>query len=379
MDKKIYPVKFNPEQALFEGAKKVFGENGGVNSSIHPSSTFTTMDPETMSQMFNGKVSEQGCYLYGRHFHPNAMNFGVQMAAMENTEIAYPVASGMAAISSVIKQIVQPNGHIIASSNIYGGTYAFLKNLAPRYGIDVTFLDDMTPENVEGALTDFTDLVFFEMHSNPSLKVVDALGISKIIEPMGIDIVVDNTFSPLIYSPANLGASVVIHSGTKFINGMSDGISGVICCDTALLSEMMDLNSGELMLSGPVLDARSCWQLQQYLQTLPVRMREHSFRTMKIAENLEAENKFKVIYPGLESHPSHELAILQANEGFGFGGLMAVDLETYENARKFVMQIQDSGWGLNAVSLGYYHSLLSISGSSTSSEIEPEVQALTQL
>lgn len=379
MDKARNVSRFNPEQALLDGAQKIFGEFGGVNNCIHPSSTFTTMDPETMSKMFQGELDQQGCYLYGRHFHPNALNLGIQMAAVENTEVAYPVASGMAAITTAIKQIVQPDGHIIASSNVYGGTYAFLKNLAPRYGIEVTFLEELTAEKVRMVVKDNTDLLFYEMHSNPTLRVPDALSISDAVSEYNLDIMVDNTFTPLIYTPTNLGASVVVHSGTKFINGMSDGISGLICCDHELMKDMMDLNTGELMLSGPVLDARSCWQLQQYLQTLPLRIREHSFRALKIAEYLDSLHKFQVIYPGLETHPDHQLAILQANAGFGFGGLMAIDLETYENARKFVLCVQESGWGLNAVSLGYYHSLLSISGSSTSSEIEPEMQEKAKL
>jgi len=379
MDKMKLIAKFDPEQALLEGAQKIFGENGGVNSSIHPSTTFTTMDPETMSKMFKGEVSDAGCYLYGRHFHPNSLNLGIQMAAMENTEIAYPVASGMAAITTAIKQIVQPGGHLIASSNVYGGTYAFLKNLAPRYGMDVTFVEEMTEENVREAMQDNTDMVFFEMHSNPTLRVTDALSVSKVCADFGLEMMVDNTFTPLIYTPKNLGATITVHSGTKFLNGMSDGISGVICCEHPLLQEMMDLHDGELMLSGPVMDPRSAWQLQQYLQTLPLRVREHSFRALKLSEQLESLGSFRVIYPGLESHPDHHLVNIQANSGFGYGGLMAIDLETYENARKLVMEIQNSGWGLNAVSLGYYHSLLSISGSSTSSEIEPEMQEKTQL
>jgi len=115
------------------------------------------------------------------------------------------------------------------------------------------------------------------------------------------------------------------------------------------------------------------------MQTLALRVREHSLRALKIAEHLESLGKFQVIYPGLETHPDHDLASFQANHGFGFGGLMAIDLENYDNARRFVMDVQAMGWGLNAVSLGYYHSLLSISGSSTSSEIDADIQAKNEL
>mgnify|MGYP005634709211 FL=1 len=378
MDKINKLAKFNPEQAMFEGSRKVFGEFGGVNSCIHPSSTFTTMDPEIMSQMFSGDLSDQGCYLYGRHFHPNALNLGMQIAAMENTEIAYPVASGMAAITTLIRQVIKGGGEIVASSNVYGGTYAYLRNLAPLEGGRVTFVNSNDTQDILDAVSFMTNLVVFEMHSNPSLNVINLKELKEKL-PAHVKIMVDNTFTPLMYTPANLGADYVVHSGTKFINGMSDGTSGFICCSHEMLQELMDLNSGQLMLSGPVLDARSCWQVQQYMQTLPIRMREHSLRAHEISEALESTEKFKIIYPGLETHPGHEDAKLQAHADFRYGGILAIDLETYENARKYVKLMQDSKWGLNAVSLGYYHTLMSISGSSTSSEIEPDVQEASQL
>jgi len=378
MDKMNKPSKFNPEQAMFEGARKVFGEFGGVNSCIHPSSTFTTMDPEIMSKMFSGDVTDEGCFLYGRHFNPNALNLGLQMAAMENTEIAYPVASGMAAITTLIRQVTQGGGNIVASSNVYGGTYAYLKNIAPLEGNRVTFVNSNETQDILDAVSFMTNLVIFEMHSNPSLNVANLQELRSQL-PDHVKIMVDNTFTPLMYTPANFGADFVVHSGTKFINGMSDGTSGFICCSHEMLQELMDLNTGQLMLSGPVLDARSCWQIQQYMQTLPIRMREHSLRASEIADALESLDKFEIIYPGLESHPDHKIAKLQSNEGYGFGGILAIDLETYENARRFVKLMQDSKWALNAVSLGYYHTLMSISGSSTSSEIEPDVQEASKL
>ena len=375
---KLPRENFDPEQALLTGARRVFGEFGGVNQSIHPSTTFTTMDPEIMSSMFNGSLSQKGCHLYGRHFHPNSLQLGAQVAAMENTQAAYPVASGMAAISTVLNQVLEPGSHIIASQDVYGGTYAYLNNVLRAKEIEVSFVDPCDPESIAAEVAENTKAIFVELMSNPLLKICDLEAISQIAGD-DIQLIVDNTFAPLTFTPANLGADIVIYSGTKFLNGMSDFVSGIICCSSDFLTDLMDLQSGQLMLGGPVLDPKSCFQLQLYLQTLPTRIREHSYRSLIIAGELASKKRFKIIHPGLESSEDFTPAHRQCNKSFAMGGMMAIDLETYENARRFIMALQDSGWAFNAVSLGYFHSLVSISGSSTSSEIDMETQATANL
>ncbi|MBT5347038.1 cystathionine beta-lyase [bacterium] len=361
----------NIEQRM-HNSKRIFGEFGGVNPSIHPSTTFTTLKPETMQKMFNGELEEAGCYLYGRHFHPNSLQTGMLMAAIENTEIAYPVSSGMVAITTTIRQIFKDGGHLVSSSEIYGGSYALFKNVLPKQNIDISFCAPNDIDQILEMTNDKTKAIYLEMHSNPNLKVPDLLTLKDFLKERGQNpkIIIDNTFTPLTYTPKNLGADIIIHSGTKFLNGMSDFVSGMICCSHQFLNELMDLNDGELMLSGPVLDPISSWKMHQNLHTLPLRIKEHSARAEELTFMLDEQQKFKIIYPGLTSHPDHESINEQFNPRFGYGGILAIDLETQTNAEKFVENCQNQGLALNAVSLGYYETLMSISKSSTSSEID---------
>lgn len=371
----------NIEQRM-QANKRIFGEFGGVNPSIHPSTTFTTLKVETMQKMFKGELNEAGCYLYGRHFHPNSLQTGMLMAAIENTEIAYPVSSGMAAIQNTIRQVFQTtindkisyDGHLVSSSEVYGGTFAFFKNLLPALGVNIDYVNQNQTQEILNQVRPETKAIYLEMHSNPSLKGADIQSIknqlnSKNLNPL---IVIDNTFSPLTYTPKELGADIIIHSGTKFLNGMSDFVSGVICCSHDFLQSLMDLHHGELMLSGAVLDPISSHRLFQCLHTLPIRIKEHSQRAEDLAVTLENLGKFRVIYPGLQSHEDSNIINRQFNTNFGYGGILAVDLETQNNAEKFVEESQKKGLALHAVSLGYYDTLMSISKSSTSSEIDEE-------
>jgi methionine-gamma-lyase len=187
-------------------------------------------------------------------------------------------------------------------------------------------------------------------------------------------LVVDNTFTPIVLTPSHLGADVVIHSLTKFINGASDLLGGVICADRDFVYRLMDLHHGRAMLLGPVLDPRSAFDVLQRLPHLPLRMREHGARAMAIASRLE-EIGAPVIYPGLASHPHHRLLRSMINQGFGYGGILAIDCGTRETANRLMSILQNKeAFGLIAVSLGYFDSLISNSGASTSSEIAPEDQ-----
>jgi methionine-gamma-lyase len=182
-------------------------------------------------------------------------------------------------------------------------------------------------------------------------------------------LVVDNTFTPMVVSPARLGADIVIHSMTKFINGASDVIAGCICCSRDFGHSLYDLHTGRVMLMGPVIDPRAAFDLIQRLPHLGLRMREHSRRALAIATHLESLG-FPVIHPGLPSHPQHQLLESMANEGYGFGGILCIDCGSHERANRLLSNIQNENqFGLIAVSLGYYDTLMSCSASSTSFEI----------
>ncbi|MFK8060415.1 MAG: aminotransferase class I/II-fold pyridoxal phosphate-dependent enzyme, partial [Polaribacter sp.] len=213
-------MKFNPADNIQD--LQYFGEFGGVNPSISDSSTYTFLSAKTMFDTFEGNAD--GCYLYSRHSTPSNLYLGEALAAMEGTETANVSASGMGAITPVLMQLCGAGDHIVSSRTIYGGTYAFLKNFTPRFGIETTFVDITKLDIVEKAITKKTKVLYCESVSNPLLEVADIKGLSVLAKKYNLKLVVDNTFSPLSISPIKLGADIVCHSLTKFINGSSDTV-----------------------------------------------------------------------------------------------------------------------------------------------------------
>jgi len=185
--------------------------------------------------------------------------------------------------------------------------------------------------------------------------------------------VIDNTFSPMIVSPHRLGADVVIHSMTKYINGTSDCVAGCVCSTADFIHQLNDINSGASMLLGPVLDSFRAASILKNVHSLHVRMRKHSENALTLAEKFEKLG-IKVYYPGLESHRQHKLLRSVMNDSFGYGGMMAIDVGTYENAAKLMTRMQEEKVGYLAVSLGYFKTLFSSPGHSTSSEIPEDEQ-----
>jgi len=366
---------YNPEQALLE-ARREFGEHGGVAPSISRSATFTVMHSGTMPEIFSGmKGPEQGgCFLYSRHFNPTVDVLSRYLAAMEGTEAAICTASGMSAISCAIMQICKSGDHIVASECIYGGTHALLESLLPQMNITTTFVDITDLEAVKAAITPETRVIYTETMGNPTLRIADIPSLSEEAHKHGIKLVVDNTFSPLIFTPKVLGADVVVYSLTKYINGASDLIAGAVCGDKSFILDLMDLHTGRVMLLGPTMDPRVAFDVIQRIPHLPIRMREHSRRGAAIAQMLKEMN-VKVIYPGLPDHPQYQLAKQQGNKGYGLGGILAIDCGNREKAEELMNVLQnEESFGMIAVSLGYFDTLISCSGSSTSSEIQIEDQ-----
>ena len=348
-----------------------FGEFGGVNPSIADSSTFTYLKASTMQAVFEGE--QEGCHLYSRHTNPSTNYLCEALAGMENTEAAYVTASGMAAITSCTLQICQTGDEIITSRTIYGGTYAFFKNFLPKLGIKVHFIDINKIEEIESHVNENTKMVYCETMSNPLLEIADLPAIARITKKHHLKLVVDNTFTPMIFSPIELGADIVIHSLTKFINGASDAVGGVVCADEEFITDMLDVNHGAGMLLGPVLDAIRAASILKNIKTLHIRMKQHSTNAKYITESFEREG-IKVFYPGAQSHPQHQLMSETFNEEFGYGGMLVLDVKTKKNAYAFMEAMQNDNIGYLAVSLGFYKTLFSAPGSSTSSEIPEEEQ-----
>ena len=348
-----------------------FGEYGGVNPSISDSSTYTFISAKTMFDTFEGNT--EGCYLYSRHSSPSNLYLGEALAALEGTESANVTASGMGAITAVILQLCNSGDHIISSRTIYGGTYAFMKNFLIKFGIKTTFLDITNLDAVAKAITPKTKMIYCESVSNPLLEVADISALSRIAKKNELPLVVDNTFSPLSVSPAKLGADVIIHSLTKFINGTSDCVAGVVCGTTDFCLSLKDVNNGAGMLLGSTLDSLRASSILKNIRTLHIRMKKHSENAQYLAENFEKDG-LRIVYPGLPSHPGHLIMEDQMNPEYGYGGLITMDVGTIENANALMELMQERKLGYLAVSLGFYKTLFSAPGSSTSSEIPLEEQ-----
>ncbi len=362
-------MKFNPAENIQD--LQYFGEFGGVNPSISDSSTYTFLSAKTMFDTFEGNAD--GCYLYSRHSSPSNLYLGEALAALEGTETANVAASGMGAITQVLLQLCKGGDHIVSSRTIYGGTYAFLKNFTPKLNIETTFVDITKLDVVEASINKNTKVLYCESVSNPLLEVADIKGLAALAKKYDLQLVVDNTFSPLSISPAILGADVVIHSLTKFINGSSDTLGGVVCGTQSFINDLRNVNDGASMLLGSTMDSLRAASILKNLRTLHIRMRQHSKNAHFLAEKFEADG-LKTVYPGLVSHPSHSLFKSMMNPEYGFGGMLTIDVGSLDKANELMELMQHKNLGYLAVSLGFYKTLFSAPGSSTSSEIPEDEQ-----
>jgi len=363
-------MAFDPATELQEFL--VFGEFGDVNPSITDSSTYTFLTTEKMEELFDHEI--EGCYLYSRHLNPSAKYLSDALARMEGGEAAQVMSSGMAAIATTLMSLCSAGDEIVSGRTIYGGTYALLKNLLPRFGITTRFVDITDVAAVRAAITPRTRVLFCESISNPLLEVTDIPALSELTRGGAIRMVVDNTFSPMILSPLRLGADFVIHSLTKFINGTSDCVAGCVVGERDWIHSLTDINNGPAMLIGPVLDSFRSSSILKNLHSLHVRMVKHSRNAAYLAERF-ADSGLTVHYPGMSTHPHHLLLTRLMNPGYGFGGIVTIDVGSASRANRLMVRMQESHVGYLAVSLGYFKTLFSAPGHSTSSEIPPDERA----
>ncbi len=362
-------MKTDPSTKIFELLQ--FGEYGDVNPSVCDSATFTFMQAKTMLDTFQGEA--EGCFLYSRHWNPSNKYLADALAAMEGTESAWVTASGMAAITCSILQICSSGDHIVSSMTTYGGTFAFLSNYIKKFNIEVSFVDITNLDEVKKAIRSNTKMIYTETMTNPLLQISDLPALAKISEEKNLKLVVDNTFTPMIVAPAKFGAHVVVYSMTKFINGKNDCVAGAICASKDFVDALSNVNDGTAMLLGPALDPLRSSGILKNLHTLHIRMKQHSKNALFLAEKFK-EYGVKINYPGLPEHHGHEKLKEIMNPEFGFSGLIAIDMNTSERAAKLMEMMEKAGVGYLAVSLGYFKTLFSNSGKSTSSEVPENIQ-----
>jgi methionine-gamma-lyase len=243
----------------------------------------------------------------------------------------------------------------------------------PKLGIETSFVDITKLDIVEASITKKTKVLYCESVSNPLLEVADIAGLSALAKKYNLKLVVDNTFSPLSISPAKLGADIVIHSLTKFINGSSDTVGGVVCGTQEFINDLRNVNNGASMLLGSTMDSLRTASVLKNMRTLHIRMKQHSYNAAFLADKFQTDG-LKTVYPGLASHPSHKLFKSMMNEEYGFGGMLTIDVGTLEKANELMELMQQKNIGNLAVSLGFYRTLFSAPGTSTSSEIPADEQ-----
>ena len=291
-------------------------------------------------------------YIYTRLGSPTQTLLEAKMAELENGEAALAFTTGVAAITATLMCILKQGDHVVADGTVYSATNYFLSTLMADYGIETTFVDSSKPDNVKKSVKDNTKVIYFETPANPTVKLVDLKEMAAIGKNRGIMTIVDSTFgSPYLQRPLDFGIDVVIHSATKYIGGHGDVMGGIVVGKKGLMDAIRDKTLKNL---GGVISPFDAWLLFRGLKTLHLRMERHCENAMKVAKFLEGHPKVeKVFYPGLPSHPQHELASKQMDD---FGGMIAFELKGGLEAGKTLMNNVKLCW--LAVSLGDVDTLI---------------------
>jgi len=267
-------------------------------------------------------------YEYGRTQNPTRGAFEANIAALENGKAGFGFASGMAATGAIMT-LLQSGDHVIVTDNTYGGTYRLFERVLRKYQLDFTYVDTSQPTEIERAFRADTKMLFLETPTNPVLRITDLRVASEIAHARGAAVVVDNTFaSPYVQRPIDFGADMVVHSTTKFLNGHSDSVGGVV---VATRDDHIEWLRFVQNAEGAIIGPMDAWLVMRGTKTLHVRMPVHNANAMALAEYLHGHSKVeKVYYPGLPCHPQHALAKRQMR---GFGGLLTFDVGSEANAR----------------------------------------------
>lgn len=337
--------------------------NRAISQPIIPAVAYAFANAEEAVQVVNGEA--EGSF-YGRFGNPTSRTLEEKIASLEGSEDALGVSSGMAAISIALLTYLKSGDHVLVTKDVYGGTHKFLTNLGERFGIEYDFVDCNEVSVIKAKIKENTKAVYIETPSNPSLTLIDIEAVAKLTKERDIPLIIDNTFmTPYLQRPLEFGADVVVHSATKYLNGHGDAIAGFVCADRETIDFMRKNVMGDL---GQPLNAWESYLILRGLKTLTLRVDQHCHNAEKIAEFLEGHPKVeRVYYPGLESHPQHELARRQMDQ---MGGIISFEVKGgVEAGRKF---ISDLKLAMISFSLGDPETLVQHPASMTHSSIPEE-------
>ena len=306
-------------------------------------------------------------YEYARTQNPTRAALEANVAAIEGGSAAYAFASGMAAIGAITSAL-KAGDHVVVTDNTYGGTFRLFDKVLTKFGLEFTYVDTSCPERIEGAMRPSTRMLFVETPTNPVLRLTDLRRASEIAHARGVTLVVDNTFaSPAVQRPIELGADLVIHSTTKYLNGHSDSVGGIVVAARVEDAEWLKFVQNA---AGAILSPFDSWLVLRGTKTLTVRMAQHNANGMALAQFLSTHPRVRsVIYPGLASHPQHDLASRQMR---GFGGMLSFDVGTFEDARRVCNRVRLMSL---AESLGGVETLICHPASMTHASVPPERRA----
>ena len=306
-------------------------------------------------------------YEYARTQNPTRFALEANVAAIEGGKAAFAFASGMAAEGAVMT-LLQSGDHVVVTDNTYGGTYRLFERVLRRYQLDFTYVDTSNLDAIAEAIRPATRMLFLESPTNPTLRLTDLRGACEIAHARNVIVVVDNTFaSPYVQRPIEFGADIVVHSTTKFLNGHSDSVGGIV---VAVRDEHIEWLKFVQNAEGAILGPMDAWLVLRGTKTLPLRMERHNANALALAEFLAAHPKVaKVHYPGLRSHPQHALACRQMR---GFGGLISLQLGSLDKARALLEGVRLMAL---AESLGGVETLISHPATMTHASVPPERRA----
>ena len=318
---------------------------------------------QTSTYVQDGLGRHKG-YEYARTQNPTRAALEGNIAAIEKGKAAFAFASGMAAEGAVMT-LLQSGDHVVVTDNTYGGTYRLFERVLRKYQLDFSYVDSSQLDEIAGAIRPATKMLFLESPTNPTLRLTDLRGACEIAHARGVTVVVDNTFaSPYVQRPIEFGADLVVHSTTKFLNGHSDSVGGIV---VAVKDEHIEWLKFIQNAEGAILGPMDAWLVLRGTKTLPIRMERHNANALALAEFLAAHPKVpRVHYPGLPSHPQHALARAQM---CGFGGLISLELGSLEKARTLLEGVQLMSL---AESLGGVETLISHPATMTHASVPPE-------